>query len=190
MHQGPPHGYGAPPPQQGYPPQPTVIVNNNGCLKAILVGLAIVVLAPIATCATCAVMADASRSSQPKPDAAALAAALAEASDAEAQSAKKVEAQREAVRKGCKMTELQPVFLLDDESLVDKCQAMVKESATVPSSVDFPTVRDVKLTSDDGCRRIFRSHLDGKNAFGVKVRTRFECSLDPRTGDIKTKALP
>ncbi len=54
---------------------------------------------------------------------------------------------------------------------------------------DFPNDRDVKLTSDDGCHRTHSSSVEGLNAFGVKVRTRYACTFDPKTGDISSKRL-
>jgi hypothetical protein len=50
--------------------------------------------------------------------------------------------------------------------------------------------RGLSVWRDDGCNRIYASWVDAKNAFGVKVRTRFECKFDPRTGLYGVKVQP
>lgn len=186
--QGPqgPYGYG----QQ----QPTIIVQqqSSGCLKAFLVVLGIIVVGNVATCATCAVMAKSSppQSAEEKQRQAQTEKRLQEeAADAAAQEQARLETE---FRKGCKLPASKPIFTMYDSNLRERCQDMIRESLKVPGSGDFPSEREqpTSLVSDDGgCDRIFRSYVDAKNAFGVKVRTRYECKYDPRTGLVSTKSL-
>ncbi len=106
---------------------------------------------------------------------------------AEAAEAKRLDDFKEAIRKGCKLSATAPVFALEDGDVRTRCQLLVQEGMTSPSSADFPNDSSVKLTSDDGCNRILVSSVEGLNAFGVKVRSRYACTFDPRTGNFSSK---
>lgn len=113
---------------------------------------------------------------------------LAAAADAAAQQKAAME---KDWRDGCKLKASAPIYVVYDRDLRERCEAMISESLKVPGSGDFPSEREqpTNLTSDDGCNRIFTSYVDATNAFGVKVRTRYVCTYDPRTGLYGTKAL-
>lgn len=113
---------------------------------------------------------------------------LIEANEADA-AAQRMRAIEEEWRKGCKTKPPEPLFVVLDSDLRDRCEAMISERLKVPGSGSFPSEREqpTALVSNDNCTRIFQSYVDAKNAFGVKVRTRYECSFDPRTGLYSTK---
>ncbi|MDX6480340.1 MAG: hypothetical protein QOG85_850 [Gaiellaceae bacterium] len=116
------------------------------------------------------------------------AASAAIAADAAAQANLQFE---NAVRKGCKLAPTKEVFTVPDDALRERCQDMVREGLKVPGSGDFPSDREDSktLTSDDSCNRTYTSWVDAKNAFGVKIRTRYACTFDPRTGLFSYKVL-
>lgn len=99
------------------------------------------------------------------------------------------EAARSAVRKGCRLKPEAPVFVLADDDLRDRCHSLIRESVKVPGSESFPIEGPPALTSDDGCNRIYASQFTAKNAFGVEVRTRYRCTLDPRSGNVSVKTI-
>lgn len=121
------------------------------------------------------------------------AALEAELADAAAKAKEEFdEAQRDAVRRGCKLKPNTPVFIVEDDDHRIQCQLLMRESMKVPSSATFPNKSEdpgIPFVSDDGCNRTYASWVEGKNAFGVEVRSRYECTLDPRTGKTKLKAL-
>ncbi len=116
-------------------------------------------------------------------EAAELASLQANAADAEAQRLAVVET---AVRKGCKLKASAPVFVIPDDDVRARCKVLVKEGMTAPSSAEF-SYEATPLVSDDGCNRTYASSVEGLNAFGVKVRTAFRCTFDPRTGNLRAK---
>ena len=101
--------------------------------------------------------------------------------------AEKDQAELEArFRRECKVKDGGVVFPIYDDDLVSRCHAEISASVKVPGSEDFPS-DDLHphMVSDDGCNRIFNSSFTAQNAFGVKVRTNYSCTYDPRTSRIK-----
>lgn len=164
----PPPQHWAPPPKQGI-----------GCLGIGLIVFGVGVVGSLAVCG--AIVASAQRTPAQRAEDEKIAASAA---DAEAQRLAEFEGK---VRAGCKLSKTAPVFTVQDDELRARCKTIVKEAMTVPSSADFPTDA-TPLVSDDGCHRTYESYVDGLNAFGVKVRTRYSCTFDPRTGFFSSKS--
>lgn len=103
------------------------------------------------------------------------------------------EQQHEEWSKQCRLKPAQPVFVLSDDDIRTRCHILIDENMKVPGSGDFPSERDDPggngFKSDDGCHRIYNSYVDAKNAFGVKVRTQYACTFDPRSGDFTAKTM-
>lgn len=96
------------------------------------------------------------------------------------------------VRKACKVGEAGALFMIPDSEMKDHCYDRIRSSLKVPGSSDFPYGEDVSrgmLSDDGGCRRIFKSYFDAQNAFGVKIRTHYECTYDPRSSAMTVKNL-
>ena len=91
-------------------------------------------------------------------------------------------------RKQCKRLDGGLIFPLNDEDLRDLCHAQVRESLKVPGSAEFPSGEDrIRLMTADGCKRTFTSTFVAKNAFGVMVKTGYDCTYDPKTGQVALK---
>jgi len=172
--QPPPQPFGAPPPTKGV-----------GCLGFVLIALGVGALGTLALCGLVVTTSKTSPEEKRRLDDE-LAAVQAAASAENARRTAKFEAE---VRTGCKLKPDAAVFVpADDDAQREHCRALIRDALKVPGSADFPNRSDEgPFVSDDGCNRIYRSHVDAQNAFGVKVRTKFDCTLDPRTGVYSTK---
>ncbi len=72
------------------------------------------------------------------------------------------------------------------------CIVFVDGELKVPGSgthPDLPEENEQGLSTVDGCRFFFDSYVDAQNAFGVKVRTRYRCTYDPKVGLASYKVL-
>lgn len=111
----------------------------------------------------------------------------------EADAAAQANAAREAkLRAGCRLKPAQPIFLLSYDDERDRCHQEMQASRTArDTELSFPSPDEdtPTLTTTDGCKLDYESWAEGKNAFGVVVRTRYRCTLDPRTGLFTTKTL-
>ena len=60
----------------------------------------------------------------------------------------------------------------------------VKQKLKAPSSADFPYINDrqVVVVHKGGGRFIVQSYVDAQNAFGAKLRTRYQCELKQLEG--------
>lgn len=170
-----------------YGPAPTPPKQGMGCIPIALIVVGVLALGTVIFIAIVVSATKKSPEEQRRLDEE-LAAAQAAASAQNAAIRAKFEGE---VRAGCKLAPTAPVFVVDDADQIDQCRAMIREGLKVPGSADFPGPSDDtrKLISDDGCNRIYQSYVDAQNAFGVKVRTRYECKFDPRTGLYKAKTL-
>lgn len=112
--------------------------------------------------------------------------------DAAAHDAAEKAAKEAELRKQCKVPEAGAIFIAYSDQMRDRCHDLIRDSLKVPGSSDFASESDEMKdwVSYDGCSKTYRSYFDAKNAFGVKVRTRYECTFDPRTGLYSTKVQP
>jgi hypothetical protein len=88
------------------------------------------------------------------------------------------------LRKACKVgpsVKLQPA---DEAEVKVMCRMAVEKLLKAPKSAEHPGMfdEDGKPTSVDGCTTVYTSYVDAQNAFGAKLRTRYVCTYDPRTG--------
>ena len=162
-------------------PQPTKYA-GLGCLAWIGVFAAIIVLGMLVMCGVAIVNAPAD------------AKRAADQADAEAQRAKEDaidDARKKAEdRKRCHIADGGEVFLTTSDKMRDRCEDIMRLSLKVPGSGTFPNETDDgnQWVSNDGCSKTLKTYVDAQNAFGVKVRTHYDCTFDPRTGIIR--ALP
>ncbi len=73
------------------------------------------------------------------------------------------------------------------------CIVFVDAGLKVPGSAsypDLPAETDRSLSTPDGCRSSFDTYFDAQNAFGIKVRTRYRCTYDPKVGLATYTILP
>lgn len=96
---------------------------------------------------------------------------------------------RAMLRKDCKLKPDASVDITPESDVKSTCRDIVRGLLKSPSSAEFERDRPGFVT-DDGCRRIYVSSVEALNPFGVKLRNKFECTWDPRTGNISAKMLP
>lgn len=118
----------------------------------------------------------------------------AEQADAAAQQAKAdaIENAKEDAkeRKRCHVADGGEIFRARFDQIRDRCEDIIREGLKVPGSGSFPTESEDgnQWVTSDGCSKTLKTYVDAKNAFGVKVRTHYDCTFDPRTGI--ARALP
>jgi len=95
----------------------------------------------------------------------------------------------EQLRKACKVSATAPIHVADPGEVKARCQRAVESLLKAPKTAEFPGMFDVdgKPVSADGCITVYSSHVDAENAFGAKLRTKYVCTYDPRTGVATTK---
>lgn len=122
------------------------------------------------------------------------AAASASAADAAAELSVAIEAWKVKTRKACHVKPDAELTPLTVRELTKTCQALVDIGLKVQGSGEYPELPDATETagmmSVDGCRAYIDSYVDAKNAFGVKVRTKYRCTYDPTVGFPSYKVLP
>ncbi len=57
------------------------------------------------------------------------------------------------------------------------CQQFVEDRLRSPKSADYPGGYDRYTTDLGGGRYRVKAYVDAKNAFGVELRTKFECTV-------------
>lgn len=161
------------------PPKPSGL----GCMLPILLALGAVLLGVVAL-AIFTHRSPAEREAERQETARLMASAAASAAEANAQNEARY-------RKACKLSAKDDVYIVADDDVIDRCHDMIRASLKVPGSGDFPGAREDTrgFLSDDGCHRTYTSFVVAQNVFGVKVRNRYSCTFDPRTGLYSTKNL-
>ncbi|MCA9643405.1 MAG: hypothetical protein KC492_22050 [Myxococcales bacterium] len=90
----------------------------------------------------------------------------------------------ERLRAACKVPKGAEIHAADATEVQVLCQTTVRSHLKSPSSAEFPGLMDSdsKPTSIDGCTTVYASWVDARNSFGAKIRTKYVCTYDPRTG--------
>lgn len=171
-------GYGTPPPRRG---------SGQGCLIAVGVlvaagGVGIVLLAAVLG------------SGDPKKRAEREAVDEAIAASAQRANEERLAELKADLRKKCGIKDGGAVFFVEQDDMKRQCREIVKEGLEAPSSAEFPPIDDPGggsgLVTDDGCRMTYASYVEALNPLGVKLRTRFSCTFEPRTGKLDVKMTP
>jgi hypothetical protein len=172
-------------PQQNAPPPP-IQSKPIGCLGITLIVIGVGCVGTLGFCAFVFNGVATKTPEQRRADE----QARAEGEAAQADAAAQLEILREPwkikTRKACGLKPDAPIYAATVREQAKMCRDLVEEGLKVPGSGDFPELpgeTETKgLSSADGCRSSQDSYVDAKNAFGVKVRTRYRCTYDPTTG--------
>lgn len=171
------------PQQQWGPPRPQK--NGIGCLGVGLIVLAVGVLGTMGLCGAIVASGHRSPEERAKDDEVAAAAASAQAAAAASAEAA-LEPWKIKTRKACGLKPGDEIFPATVRKQLQLCRVLVEGGLKVPGSGEFPDLPSETETSGlstvDGCRSFIDTYVDAKNAFGVKVRTRYRCTYDPTTG--------
>lgn len=82
----------------------------------------------------------------------------------------------------CSTKRVPTIKSVDSGDFKVQCKDMVRAKLLVPTSADFPGLFDAdRLLTNNKCGRTWRSWVDSKNAFGVKIRKTFTCTYEPST---------
>ncbi len=94
------------------------------------------------------------------------------------------------LRKACKLGASAKIHVADSSEVKMRCQRAMEKGLKAPKTAEFPGMLDVdgKPASVDGCTTVYSSYVDAQNAFGAKLRTKYVCTYDPRTGLATAKA--
>lgn len=92
--------------------------------------------------------------------------------------------EEQKMRAACKVDASANLHPADKGEVIGLCRVAVERLLKAPRSAEHPGVfdHDGTPTSPDGCVTVYASYVDAQNAFGAKMRTRYVCTYDPRTG--------
>lgn len=119
------------------------------------------------------------------------ASASAAVAAAEASAKAKAAADDAALHKSCKVPAAKSLQAIDPSDMKIQCRDIVRDRLKAPSTADFPGIFDAdsRPTSADGCVMVYASYVDAQNSFGAKIRTKYVCTYDPRTGLLNVNLL-
>lgn len=119
------------------------------------------------------------------------ASASAAVAAAEASAKAKAAADDVALHKACKVPPSKALQSIEPSDMKIQCRDIVRDRLKAPSTADFPGIFDAdsKPTSADGCVMVYASYVDAQNSFGAKLRTKYVCTYDPRTGMLNVQVL-
>jgi hypothetical protein len=78
---------------------------------------------------------------------------------------------------------------LNADSMINQCRALVRENLKAPSTADFQD-KEGGVLYFGNCNQAWESSVEAQNAFGVPIRTRFKCTYDAATQELRVKLLP
>jgi hypothetical protein len=77
---------------------------------------------------------------------------------------------------------------LEKMDMITECRTLARKSLKAPSTAEFPGLLDTESPLWYGnCDMVWKSWVEGKNAFGVPMRSEFTCSYNSRTTDLRLK---
>ncbi len=70
-----------------------------------------------------------------------------------------------------------------------QCERMVREKLLSPSSADFASTADAPIVTTKQCGRSWSAWVEASNAFGVKIKHKFRCTLTYSADPMKNGVL-
>lgn len=89
------------------------------------------------------------------------------------------------LRQACKVGPNAKIQPADEAEVKAMCRMAVERGLKAPKSAEHPGAFDqdgAPTKAKDGCVTVYASYVDALNPMGVKLRTRYRCVYDPRTG--------